>query len=191
MTCIIGFVDSEDGVHMASDSCASNGRDYIRIKEPKVFKLENDTEKMIIGYTSSFRFGQIIKFQVVLPDKKTKDTDLSYLVKRVVPVIRTQLKNNGYTTIVNSEEKGGYCLIGYNGHLYTMQDDFSIMESTAKFDSCGCGELKAKSILNYINNFEEGFKDCDIKEILEDVMVAVADVDNNVRLPMHYELLDT
>lgn len=191
MTCIIGIVDENGNVHMASDSCASNGWDYHLIKEPKVFKLENETESMIFGYTSSFRFGQLIKFHVTLPDKKRKDSDLGYIVNRVIPVIRAALKNGGYTAIVNSEEKGGVCLIGYNGKLYTMQSDFSIIESCMRFDACGCGALKATSVLHYINNGEEaGFDGYDIAFLLEEVMEAVENVDSHVKLPVHYELLN-
>jgi hypothetical protein len=60
MTCIAGISDKETGItYLGGDSLGSNGYSGAINKQHKVFHLQ-DTNEAIIGYTSSFRMGQLL-----------------------------------------------------------------------------------------------------------------------------------
>jgi len=134
MTCIVGL--EKDGVvYMGGDSAAVGGMDITIMSEPKVFR----NGPMLIGYTSSFRMGQLLEHVLKVPDNEGLD-DIRYLVSVFVPVLRECLKTNGYTTINNNEETGGVFLLGYNGRLYKVGGDFQVCRSSDGYNACGCGE---------------------------------------------------
>lgn len=52
-----------------------------------------------------------------------------------------RLKQGGFSRIEdNQSEPGGRFLVGYADRLFSIQDDYRVVESTHDFNSCGCGE---------------------------------------------------
>ena len=64
MTCIVGLADGEN-VWIGADSASggANGWAITRVVAPKVFPLQikEVDQWLLIGYTSSFRMGQILE----------------------------------------------------------------------------------------------------------------------------------
>jgi len=60
MTVIIGIIDKKNNkAIIAGDSAATDSWDYqTKIKHPKVFR----NGKFIIGYTHSFRLGDVLRY---------------------------------------------------------------------------------------------------------------------------------
>lgn len=150
MTCIVAMV--ENGVvHMAGDKCGSNGYTKRIVGKPKIFINKN----FIIGYTTSFRMGQLLEFTWCPPEQLNSQSDNVYIYKTVVDSMKQLLKKDGFATDTN----GGSFLFGYKGKLYEMQDDFSIFEQ--QIASVGCGYVEAQSVIYVLNkiNYDGSIQD--------------------------------
>ncbi len=135
MTCIVAV--SHNGiVTMGCDSAGVDGHYNLSTRnDPKIFKVGD----VLIGFTTSFRMGQLLGFNLHVPTYH-KDTDvLGYLVVDFVDAVRTCLKDGGYSSISNNKEEGGEFLVGIFGRVFKIQDDFQIQENVCGFDACGCG----------------------------------------------------
>jgi hypothetical protein len=179
MTCIIGFEDKENNkVYIGGDSCGSNLYNYSLISEPKVFVKD----KFIFGYTSTFRFGQLIQYKLKIPEhREDKQSDYEYLVSELAEAIRKCLKDNGHTEIDKSLESGGNCLIGYKGKLYELQCDFSILRTANGFNAVGCGEVAAKTAMMILTKTTD--YDGKYALMISDALGYVEEIDSHVKGP--------
>jgi len=142
MTCIVG-IETKDGVIMGGDSGSSNGYDYTATRLKKVFRRG----LFLIGYTSSFRMGQILQYRLEVKKKPKDQDDLEYLATIFIDAVRKCLKDGGYKKTENEVEEGGTFLVGYNGKLYYVGSDFQVNSTRNGFDSVGCGKDFAKGAL--------------------------------------------
>lgn len=148
MTCIIGLVEDGD-IYMGSDTAAVCGWEVRTTTEPKVFThqvyrltgaaLDNSYEKMLIGFTTSFRMGQLLQYKLLLSSHPDHMTDMAYLVSLFTEDVRTCLKTGGMAEIDKNVEKGGVFLIGYHNHLYVMESDYQILPVADHMDAIGNG----------------------------------------------------
>lgn len=133
MTCIVGLVENGT-VYMGGDAAAVGGLDIHPRVEPKVFK----NGEFLIGYTSSFRMGDILQY---FDPPEITITDLRrYMVTHFITSVREAFKTNGYLETHNSAEKGGSFLVGVRGRLFSIGSDFQVGESANFYDAVGCGE---------------------------------------------------
>jgi ATP-dependent protease HslVU (ClpYQ) peptidase subunit len=154
MTCIVGL-EYKDTVWMGCDSMASSGWDKHVSSIDKVFKA-ND---MLIGYTTSFRMGQIIRHNFDIPKSNSYYFNRAepyahekYLVMDFIPALRACLKEHGFTTIKDSVEEGSQLLIGFAGCLFTIHSDFSVQRSFDEFDAIGAGAFYALGAIHALND---------------------------------------
>lgn len=152
MTCIAGVADGKN-VWIGGDS-ASGGEDgwaIARVVAPKVFPLQikGTNQRLLIGYTSSFRMGQIIQYHLRLPDNPIPVPGLEqrYVIDPLIPLIRAALKEHGFTKIEHNEETGGVFLIGLQGHLFRIDSDFHVRERLDGYEAIGCGAAFALGAL--------------------------------------------
>jgi len=150
MTCIIG-VEHCGRVYMGGDSAAVSGWDIVPTDDRKVFVVED----MIIGYTSSFRMGQLLKYELEIPEHSSL-AGMNYLVKDFIPAVRACLKDGGYTRIENNREEGGLFLVGLGGRLYQVADDFQVLRSMRGVAAVGCGASYALGALTAMMPFDDG-----------------------------------
>lgn len=141
MTCIVGLVHNNK-VYMGGDSAGVSGYDITIREDAKVF----NNNGFIIGFTTSFRMGQILRFNFVPPKIECNDL-YKYMCTAFIDGIRTTFKNAGYLKIKDSEESGGMFLVGYKGNLYTVDNDFQVGIPSDKCDSVGCGSSYAMGSL--------------------------------------------
>lgn len=147
MTCIVGLVDKKTKtVYIGGDSAGVGGLDIRSRKDPKVFIRE----PFIIGFTTSFRMGQLLmadeRFKIRI-QKKT-ETDYEYMVSAFVPSIQDLFDKGGFLNEKEKEKTGGTFLVGYKGNLYCIEDDFQVAELFDNFNACGCGENYALGSLH-------------------------------------------
>ena len=138
MTCIVGIIEKEK-VYIGGDSAGVGGaRIYIR-KDKKVFLKDN---KFIIGFTSSFRMGQLLmcddRFKI--REQNKNESDYHFMINAFIPSIQKLFKAGGYLRTKDDGLIGGVFLIGYNKNLYLIESDFQVGESTDNYMACGCGE---------------------------------------------------
>lgn len=124
MTCIVAKIH-KGKVHMAGDRLGSNGfikEEYPLIK--KVFKNED----FLMGYTSSFRMGQLLKYSWTPPKKSLDDTDDKYIFMTVPESILSLFESGKFGHKDKTDYTAGNFLFGWKGRLFEMQDDMSVME---------------------------------------------------------------
>jgi len=148
LTCIVAL-EHDGKVYLGGDSAAVSDWNIEVCAQPKVFRVGD----FIMGYTSSFRMGQLLQYELVIPEN-TEDSDIRYLVTRFIPAVRDCLKNGGYTKIDNNREEAGSFLIGYRGKAYKISSDFQVTRMSAGFTAVGCGQdfaIGAMEILDKTN----------------------------------------
>ena len=91
MTCITGMV-RDSHVYMAGDLMGSNGFTGRVYPDSKVFTNGD----FIIGYTSSFRMGQILEWNWEPPLRQEGITDRNYMQLNVVESLRATFATYGY-----------------------------------------------------------------------------------------------
>lgn len=135
MTCIAAIAKNGK-VWMGSDSLASarDWRSTIR-KDPKIFKVGN----MLIGFTSSYRMGQLLGYKLTVPKHHAGVSVEEYMHREFIDSVRKTLKDGGYTRIESNEETGGFFLVGYQGRIFQIECDFQIGEAADQYDAVGCG----------------------------------------------------
>ncbi len=132
MTCIVG-IEQDGSVYIGADSSTTSDYETRSTLVQKVFRKGN----FIIGYTSSFRMGQILQYQVEFPIADIYDEE--YMVKYFVESIRSKFKEYGYARIDNNEETGGCFLVGVQGHLYEIAADYQVNHYLDHIASVGAG----------------------------------------------------
>lgn len=165
MTCIIAVETKDNNVVMAGDNLGSNGHTGSNYHQPKVFKHSG----MMFGYTSTFRFGQIIEVMLNNNSIHLPATDAEvypWLVNTFVPKVRDVLKQNDCS--------GGNMLIGVRGQVWEMQGDFSVLRAEDGYNSVGSGEEAAKAALGMYKELGNEFQNATQAErVLRDVMNVV------------------
>ena len=155
MTCIVGLV--QDGaVYLGGDSAGIRGWDLRLRADPKVFtrpftihrSRSTDQARLVVGYTSSFRMGQLLRYELAIPEwNSLLHTPHAWAVQVLIPTIRTTLKEGGYVKRENEREEGGAFLIGFQGHLFQIESDFQVAATLDPFAACGCGDQAALGAL--------------------------------------------
>lgn len=138
LTCIIGLM-ANGKVYMGADSAAV-GDNESRILTPSKIFLRG---KFLIGFTSSFRMGQILQYMLDVRDQNPEEPDYNFMVTGFAWAVRKVFKDEGYSTVENNAEVGGCFLVGYRGQLYQVQSDFSVLRYADDFDAIGCGACYA------------------------------------------------
>lgn len=134
MTCVVGLV-TKGRVYVGVDSAAVSGWTRRQSNLPKVFRRG----PFLIGYTTSFRMGQILQHQLDVPNQAADQTDMAYMVNTFIEGARKLFKERGFTKVESNKEKGGQFLVGYRGRLYSIESDFQVGEMSDGYDAVGSG----------------------------------------------------
>ena len=138
MTVIVGLKHNGN-IYMGADSAGVAGFNLTIRADEKIFTI-NRGEKFIMGFTSSYRMGQLLRYMLNPKEKNPKDDDYKYMVTSFVETVRSCLKTGGYSNVNNNEESGGIFLVGFNGRLYKISSDYQVEESLDSFNATGCGQ---------------------------------------------------
>lgn len=130
MTCIVGLVD-KGSVYIGGDSRGVAGLSVSERADEKVFV----NGPFVMGFTTSFRMGQLLRYKFDPPAQTTSQNDMEYLVTDFIDAARRCFKDNGF----GSEKEGGTFLVGYSERLYTINSDFQVGIPADPFDSVGSG----------------------------------------------------
>ena len=142
MTCIVGLVDNGK-VYMGADSAGVAGYDLMLRADQKVFQNGD----FLMGFTSSFRMGQLLRYKLNPPKLHSDDDLYQYMVAQFAESVRTCLKEGGYTHNDNGKESGGTFLVGVKGRLFSIHDDFQVAEFQDSFCAVGGGADFALGVL--------------------------------------------
>ena len=134
MTCVVGLVQ-KGRVYMGVDSAAVQGWTRRASQVSKVFRRG----PFLMGYTTSFRMGQLLEHHLNVAAQTDKQTDMGFMVTTFIEAVRVLLKEKGFTKIESNTEKGGQFLVGYRKHLYTIESDFQVGHLIEEYDAIGSG----------------------------------------------------
>jgi ATP-dependent protease HslVU (ClpYQ) peptidase subunit len=142
MTCIVGLVH-DGAVWMGGDSAAAAGWDLTIRSDSKVFV----TGPFVMGFTTSFRMGQLLRYALEVPEQSRKVDDHAFMVTTFIDAVRDALKKGGYAKKENETESGGTFLVGYRGALYQIDSDYQVAIAVHPFAAVGCGAQVAHGSL--------------------------------------------
>jgi len=134
MTCIVGL-EHEGTVYIGGDSAGVAEYDICTRSDEKVFF----NDEVLMGFTSSFRMGQLLRYAFTVPEQSNKKEDMAYLVTDFVDAIRLCYREKGFIKKENEQEEGGTFLLGYRGHLYVIEGDFQVGKPGEGYAAVGCG----------------------------------------------------
>lgn len=151
MTLIASLVDSDKNIHMIGDSAGIDGWHSLSIiKYPKIFIRDN---KYILGYTTSFRMGQILQF-MKFPRKDTKMPFFEWTVSKFVPKLIAQFELAEY----DYKEKGCNFLIGSQGEIFEIGNDMQVYSQLFNNGmAVGCAYQNFLGVLAGLDYFDNQF----------------------------------
>lgn len=136
MTAIAAVV--HDGkVYVGGDSAGVGVRSLSleQRSDPKVFV----NGPYVMGFTSSFRMGQLLHWAFTPPTHHSEVEDERFMSTAFVDAVRSCLKAGGYAKKENDVESAGTFIVGYHGKLWVIEDDYQVAEPLADFTAVGCG----------------------------------------------------
>jgi len=134
MTCIVGLIEG-DSVYIGGDSAGVSGSDLRQRKDTKVFRNGD----FLIGFTTSFRMGQLLRFKFSPPKYFTEKDVYEYMITDFIESVMECFKNARYAKIENSVEYGGNFLVAFKNRLFSIEGDYQVGENVVPFNACGCG----------------------------------------------------
>lgn len=143
MTCIIAYKTATK-LYMGADSCGFRDDTDTRVfTTPKVFKAG----KILCGYTSTYRFGQILERYLKGLKPAPKEPVKEWLFENLIPGLIEELKKHTYLEIKDGEAWAATFILGIKGRIFRIHADFSITERACTYEVCGSGELYAVGVL--------------------------------------------
>jgi 20S proteasome alpha/beta subunit len=143
MTCIVGL-EYKDNIYIGTDSAGTSGYNITIRNDEKVFHVYN----FLIGFTGSFRMGQLLRYSLKVKEKTETQTDHEYMCTTFVDSVRECLKKGGYLIKKDEEEVGGLFIVGFNKKLYRIERDFQVGIHKDPYICIGCGEEYALGSLD-------------------------------------------
>ena len=143
MTVVVGLVDG-GRVIMGADSAGSGDCSTYPMVTPKVFRLG----PLLLGYTSAFRFGQVIRYGLIVPRIAPDEDFERYLAGSFSAALRDCLKEHGWHSTDNGRDAGGRLMVAYNGRLAVIEEDYGVIESMNGYRAIGCGSEWATGSLH-------------------------------------------
>ena len=179
MTCIVGIA-SHGIVYMGADSAGSDGWAEQVVATPKLFKRG----PFLIGYTTSFRMGQLLQHWLDVPERTPGQAPVDYMVRIFVEEARRVFRERGFAKIEHNQEEGGEFLVGYGGRLFHIGTDFHVLEFGQGFMACGKGYLVALGALHALQRQQVGPRPAILA-----ALHAASEISEAVRPPFHLQQL--
>ena len=192
MTCIVAVSDGETVV-IGGDSAGTAGQELRLRADPKVFQAG----PYVIGFTTSFRMGQILQYAVDLPAPPRGETTSqlqAFLVSDLVPVLRHAYAEQGFIksgrfssdrdpkTTAEGQELGGLFLLGVAGQIFEIGMDFQVGRPFLPYSAVGSGALVALGALHAM----ELDSSLLLRERAERALAASESYCASVRGPFHF-----
>ena len=156
MTCIVAIAQN-NVVYMGSDHAASDEKSgwIISRKEPKVFKVG----QYGVAFTDSFRMGQILQYSwkppVYTPTKTNSGLD-KFMRTKFIDSVKDAFRQEGFGSVsqAGAEDEGGIFIVGFQGRIFTIDDDFHVGENVVNYMAEGSGGMFALGALHATKNLK-------------------------------------
>ena len=193
MTCIVAVTDGQTVV-IGGDSAAASGQELRIRADPKVFLVGSH---YAIGFTTSFRMGQILRYGTHLPEPPPeigRDELDRFMVAELVPAVRQAFADHGFAKTARfaspgeasvteeGQEVGGLFLVGVAGQIFEIRRDYHIARPAVPYSAVGFGSLVALGALHALESCE----DLSLKERAAMALAASEAYSPSVRGPFHF-----
>lgn len=185
MTCVVG-IKTAHGILLAADSAGADSVTWAVRNDAKLFTVEtlDQRDTFLVGYTTSFRMGQILRYSFQPPIRSRTTDPFQYLATDWIDAVRECFKDKGFTRKEpEGEEAGGEFLVGFAGRLFTVEGDYQIAENADNYAAIGSGRQVAYGALYATTQIPSA------KERAELAIRAAAHHTPFVREPVHCEWL--
>jgi 20S proteasome alpha/beta subunit len=150
VTCIVA-IKTKDAIYMGGDSAGSNFYNTRSRLDPKVFKNGD----FVIGYTSSFRMGQILRHGIELTVPKCNPDE--YMFSLCNDLV-TKLSDLKFAKLSENIATGGIFIIGWKNHLYEVASDFQYIKHRDNYTAIGSGDVYALGSLFSTQDIDDPIK---------------------------------
>jgi ATP-dependent protease HslVU (ClpYQ) peptidase subunit len=134
VTCIVAL-ETGRGVWMGSDRAGSDGYTIGAVCSPKTFH----NGPLLIGYTSSFRMGQLLQY-ALQPPLHSLGWDIDrWVATDLMRALRTAYADHGWDALHHNVAEGGNFLLALRGRCYEIQSDYSFLRSPTGEYAIGSG----------------------------------------------------
>jgi hypothetical protein len=192
MTCTLEITDGQSIV-LGSDSAGVGGQELRLATEPKVFR----TGSYAIGFTTSFRMGQILRYESDLPEPPPGCGPAEmerFIVTEFIPVVRKSFADHGFAktarftfageTSLTEEGQavGGLFLVGVAGQIFEIRHDFHLARPVAPYAAVGAGAPVALGALHAL----EAIPGLSLRDRAAKALEAAEAYSTVVRRPFHF-----
>lgn len=177
-TCVVAIKRKDTGdICMAGDSAGSSGWKTATFKDEKVFKKGS----FLYGYTSSYRMGQLLQYELSEPDVGEHQDISTYMRTTYIDAVRECFKGAGYASVDSNKESGGIFMVAFRGRLFVVESNFQVLEPDYPYYAIGCGQETALGALRVIERKGIG----GIEDCLRMVLATAEEFSGGVRRPFH------
>ena len=183
MTCIVGYIDKQNKtIYMGADTAGISGNRLFARKDVKLFQRTNPyNNTMLIGFSGSFRMGQLLRYKLVIPKHPENMDAYEYICTIFIDAVRQILTEGGCSKINNNQEEITTFLVAYDNRLFRIDSDYHVGESQYNYDSCGCGENLALASVRTLDNYSREIYSGE--EIIKTALKISQDLCSSVREP--------
>ncbi len=159
MTCIVAVTDGTRAL-IGGDSAAVGEHELHLRATRKVFR----TGPYLIGFTRSWRMGQILRHGTRFPDPPaTREGEAleHFMVCEFVPAVRAAFKEHGFAKtarvtigmdlIEEGQELSGVFLVALAGQIFEVRADYQVMRPIAAHAAVGSGATAALGALHALS----------------------------------------
>lgn len=179
MTCVVALVENGN-VYMGADSAAVAGLAMTVRADKKIYR----NGPMLIGFTDSYRMGQLLGYALDVPDRGDAELD-QFMTTTFINAVRKCLTDGGYSKKENNLESGGTFIVGYEGNIFTVYGDYQVCRSVHAYAAVGCGDHLALGSLWSTDKIGSVLP----QDRLGMALSAAEEFSSGVRRPFHIEVL--
>ncbi len=132
MTAIGGLVRGEK-VYIGGDSAGVQSYQITVRRDEKVF-LNGD---ILVGCCGSFRMRDLLRHKFIAPARSIREDLDVYMRTTFVDAVMRCFQEGKFAEMDKEVQRGGSFLVGIEGRLYHIEDDFQIGEALAGYDAIG------------------------------------------------------
>jgi ATP-dependent protease HslVU (ClpYQ) peptidase subunit len=134
LTCIVAL-RNKDRIYMGADSAGVGGYSRSNRMDPKIYRVG----AMLIGFTTSFRMGQLLGYSLALPHHHADVGVEKYMATAFITAVRDCLKGGGWAEKEKEQERGGTFLVAYKERIFEVESDYQVGERAEAYNAVGCG----------------------------------------------------
>lgn len=192
MTCIVAVTDGQTVV-LGGDSAGTRGQELRLRADPKVFRVGG----YAIGFTTSFRMGQILRYGTDLPEPPpaVEPGKLDrFMVAELIPALRQSYADHGFAKTARfpssaspavteeGQEIGGLFLLDVAGQIFEVGNDYQVGRPAVPYSAIGAGSLVALGALHAL----ESHKNLSLQERATLALEASEAYSTSVRRPFQW-----